>query len=462
MWITLVPSEIQPASVHEKGNLSLFFEINLTSQNSSPFDLFAFCTRIMYFYSQTNIDCRKFTYRGFELAKQFSPSQFFRKVPNTLLARFFQARHGVLLDVPIETLEEAQIKPIFAAFTQITSDLRRKIDSECQSVEIMACQGGITALTDEALSHGDVDFPRKVSELGGAHEIAMWAFLNYLNYWEGATLFFHADNIAESFWKKRNDLPSLIAQTDQGALERLAKSISHFFNQKEGRGRNCEVDYLQRNHKQYFFAYPEDYAQLGVEWVSNALAAHSRNPAFEIIFVYCQQEGSLDIYAKRNTKYIHQLQQFFAKDILELDHLEPFNRNKLIYDLDPLALRGFQFQFDQGSGIESVSINRLRLTLKGGSNDKVTLDAKNKFNPKAIYDLLANLDLPPYYVNQAEIKVQFSPSPHTRSRIRRFCITYPDKCALGHDGRDGIIRQMLINSGIEPQQPNPLLDEMAS
>lgn len=44
-----------------------------------------------------------------------------------------------------------------------------------------------------------------------------------------------------------------------------------------------------------FFAYPEDYSQRGIEWVRGELKPRPHTPAFEVIFVYSQTEGKLDI-----------------------------------------------------------------------------------------------------------------------------------------------------------------------
>ena len=208
----------------------------------------------------------------------------------------------------------------------------------------MACQAGVTALTDEADFHGDEDFPEAISRTEGFHGMVMWAFLEHPKYWAGATLFLHSDNIADSFWKKRNDLPHLPPNVEAEYTERLAQAISHFFHTKEGRGRNCKVDVFRRHDKEYFFAYPEDYAQSGIEWWQNELSNRARHPAFEIIFVYTQAEGSLDIYAPRNTKAVPKLQQIFADTILGLDNLNEFGGDKRVYVLDALADRDFVFQ----------------------------------------------------------------------------------------------------------------------
>ena len=167
----------------------------------------------------------------------------------------------------------------------------------------------------------------------------------------------------------------------------------------------------------------------------------------------CQTEGSLDIYAPRNTKYIRDLQQVFATTILKLDALDEFSGDNRVYHLDPLGNRDFVFQYPVGCGIESVTVCRLRLTLLSGRNRRVTLEVSPTHDSKAIYDLMELINPPSFHVTQAEIKVTFAPTPGARSRTRRFKISNPNWCALRHEGRDGIIREMLITSGIEPREP---------
>ena len=209
---------------------------------------------------------------------------------------------------------------------------------------------------------------------------------------------------------------------------------------------------FRRHEKEYFFAYPEDFAQSGVEWVRNALATRARHPAFEIIFVYTKAEGSLDIYAPKNSNSVPDLQQIFAEVILEIDELDEAGEDNRVYALDVLADRDLVFTYPLGCGIESVSVGMLRLKLKSGNKRLITVEAETKQDPKAVYDLMAKLNLPPHRVTQAEIKVTFAPTAGTRARTRSFKISYPNWCALRHDGRDLLIRKMLADSGIEPMK----------
>jgi hypothetical protein len=384
---------------------------------------------------------------------QYSHLQFFRRTPNALLARYFREKHGVLQDIAFDKLNETEVEPIFEGFMGLPDDKQAQIEAECQDIDAMACQGGVKALADEADFHQDKAFPSALSKIDGFHGSVMWAFLEHPRYWTGATLFLQADNISESLWKKRNDLPHLTPRVENEDMERLAEAIGQHFHTKEGRGRNCKVEVFRRYEKEYFFAYPEDFAQSGMEWMRNALAPRARHPAFEIIFVYSKSEGSLDIHAPRNTAAVPDLQRIFAETILKFDDLDELAEDNRVYALDALAHRDFEFTYPADCGIESVAVRRLRFSLITGKKRRVTVEADPAGDAKAVYDLLDKISLPPFHVTQAEIKVTFAPTPGVRGRTRSFKISYPNWCALRHDARDLTIRKMLIDSGIEPIEP---------
>jgi len=80
----------------------------------------------------------------------------------------------------------------------------------------------------------------------------------------------------------------------------------------------------------------------------------------------------------------------------------------------------------------------------------VTLEVDPKHNPKAVYDLMGKLKLPPFNVTQAEMIVTFrTPIPGSRTKDRKFKISYPNWCNLRHHERDELLRKMLTRSGIE-------------
>lgn len=391
------------------------------------------------------------------MARDFSPITFFQRTPNALLGRYLHERHSVLHEIAFDELKESgkAAETVFPAFTGLPEGKQAEIEAECQEIESMAHQAGATALIEEATDfHQDADFPEAINQFDSFHDKIMWTFLEHPNYWAGATSMLHAENIPDAFWKRRNDLPHAPPHVEPEDAERLADALSHYFREKEGRGRCCKVDVYRKRGREHFFAQLSDFGQADNEWEGNILGPRARLPAFEIIFVYTEAERSLDIYAPRNTKYVGDLQQIFADTILKLDELDEFAGDNRIYELGTLTDRDFEFKKPQDSGIKSAVVKRLRLSLLGGGKRKVAVEADPSHNPKAVYDLMDRLRLPPFHVTQAEITVSFfAPVPGTRSRTRTFRISYPTWCNLRHEGRDDVIRKMLAVSGIEPMEP---------
>lgn len=394
------------------------------------------------------------------MARDYSPTHFFLRVPNRLLGRYFHERHDVLQEIDFASLNENRdaAETVFQAVLNLDDAKQAQIEAECQEIEGMAFHSGVTALIEEATNfpHNDVAFPEAINQFDGEHAKAMWTYLEHPRYWLAATSILHAQNIADSFWKRRNDLPHLPPMVEQADADRLGEALRTYFREREGRGRHSKVDVFRRGEKEYFFAYLSNFGQSDPEWEGNTLALRARLPAFEIIFVYSQSEGTLDTYAPGNSKYVGDLQKTFAKTILGLDDLDDFAGGEGAYNLDSLADRDFVFTPPEGSGIESVVVRRLRLTLMSGGKRRVTVEAETKNNPKAVYDVMDRLKLPPFHVTQAEIAATFTaPIPGTRTKGRTFTIGYPDSCNLRHEGRDGVLRKMLAASGIELMEPEP-------
>lgn len=384
------------------------------------------------------------------MASQYSHRQFFRRVPNALLARYFDSRGATLNNVLIE-LQETDVEPMLEAFLMLPPEQQAELEAELQEVHALASEGGVAALVDEAEFHEDETFVYELAEVEGFHAKVMWAFIEKPAYWRGATMFLHADNVSASYWKKRNDLPKIPPHVDVKDIEALEVAISQLFI-REGRGKNCKVEPYRRHEREYFFAYPEDFAQSGVEWVSDTLKTLAHHPAFEIIFVYCEAEGSLDIYAPRNTRSVPALQKAFARTILKLETLADGSIDKRVYDLTAVKDPDFAFSLPPEAGIASAVITRMRVSLLHGGKRRITLEADTKGNPKAVYELRDTLRLPPHFITQLSVKVTFEPVGDLRPKTRTFNITYPNSCALNNDGMDLKIRQMLAESGIEPRE----------
>lgn len=366
------------------------------------------------------------------MANHYSPKRFFRQAPNLFLQQYFLIRN-VLTELDFSKLSETKIDSIYEAWLELPDPIRKEIEQDFQEIESLSTEGGSKAILDEAHWHGE-DLAGQFGELKGFIEHAFWTFLERRDYWNGALTFHHADGVPFSYWRKRKNFPRKPADVDPESIHRLEQDICGYFHAKQERGQNCKVDCYRRNDLDYFFAYPEDYAQASVEWEGKEFKRRPHHPAFEIIFVYSQRDGTLDIYLSGGRKSVFDLQVIFAAAILK-EEIRPDEKDQRIYNLSALKSRDFPFVYDIESGIASVAIKKLRLDIHGGENGQITLKADPTHNKYAVYDLLEKMakgiPLSQIIVTQVGFKVTFTSHPTSkRPNTRSFDISSPNSCSL--------------------------------
>jgi hypothetical protein len=390
------------------------------------------------------------------MARHYSTRNFFRNMPNALLARYFQ-KHGLFGDMDFAAMKESKPDELFAAWLDIPDEQRNKMDTEFQDIFELSCEKGFRAIMDEAEFHlpgeGLHPFAEKMSVLSNHYERAMITFLDHKEFWRGATRFFHADTLP--YWRKRKNMSNRPAAVDDESIKQLAEMIRNYFHHTEGRGNNCVVEPFRRGELDYFFAYPEDYSQQSIEWINGEFDRRPHNPAFEVIYVYSQKEGTLDLNFRGSRKAIEPLQGMFSTSILKLDELPPDPKDERIYNLAPLLKRNFDFTYDVSSGIEKVTVRKLRLSSRVKKGERITLEANTTEKPDAVYDLLAEVykALPTHMfsVTQVELSASVSIDADKRPKTVTIRITYPNSCSLKYDEIGLKLRDMLEASGIEPK-----------
>ena len=392
--------------------------------------------------------------------RHYSTKEFFRQIPNALLARHFHS-NDLFSDFDFAAMKEAQPEELFTAWLELPDGQRNRMDAQFREIFTLSCESGFRAILDEAewhLKSGSQEYAElvdKLAALANHCERAMVTFLDHAELWNGATLFHHADT--RTYWRKRKNLPHQVAAVHEDSRRELADLIRNYFHHTEGRGKNCVVEAFRRGERDYFFAYPEDYSQQSTEWVDGEFARRPHNPAFEVIYVYSEKEGRLDLNFRGSNKVIEPLQEMFATAILKLPELPPDPKDGRIYDLNPLRERSFQFVFDPGSGIQSVDVKKLRLSSKLKKGDRITVEADASGNPLAIYELLdkigKSVPLHLYNVTQTELAASVMVEADKPLKAVRIRITHPNSCSLKYDELDLKLRDMLEASGIEPKEP---------
>ena len=393
------------------------------------------------------------------MARHYTARDFFRQMPNRLLARYFRA-HGVFADLDIAR-GVAEPDALLAAWLALGDAAREEMDAAFRDIAALSGEKGCRAILDEAAWHFATDltahaaFVKQLAALANHAERAMTTFLDHPACWRGATRFYQAEVLP--FWRKRTDLPRVPAAVDEASLQALAAGISTYFHRIEGRGTRYVVEPVRCGALDYFFAYPEDYSQQSIEWVDGQFGQRPHHPAFEVVYVYSQAEGSLDLNFRGTRTAVQPLQGLFAAAILKQHALPPDPTDERVYDLNALREPGFEFVYESGSGIQDVVVTALRLASLVTTGDRLTLEADAIGHPTAVYDLLAQLGaavpLHLYRVTQVELAASVITDitqPPQRVTIR---LTRPNACSLPYDDLGLTLRAMLHASGIEPKAP---------
>ena len=393
------------------------------------------------------------------MARHYSTRDFFRNTPNKLLARYFTGR-GALQDLDFTAMKETKIEPLFEAWLAVPEAERAKMEVDLREIGDMSNPKGVKAIIDEAEFHLSEDgahaaFVALLMGLPGHYERAMTVFLDYPAMWRGATRLYHADTL--SHWRKRKNLPQKKAAVDPASVLALSDAIARFYQLTEGRARYCAVECYRRGRLEYFFAFPEDYAQNAPEWDGPKLALQSRHPPFEIVFVWDGDDGRLDLHLSGDRRAVEPLQTIFAEHILKCEELPADPTDNRVYDLWPMRRKDFAFTWDPASGIERVAVNKLRLALTGRKNEKLTLEVDAKHNQHAIHDLLDKLApvLPAsaFFITQVGMTASVKVSPTAPAKTVSFQVSHPNSCSLKYDEVGLKLRAMLEASGIEPRPP---------
>ena len=394
------------------------------------------------------------------MPRQYAPRTFLRLTDQGLIRRYFEERRS---DYPIDSLvwEDGDwLGRVFEAWQGFPDDARAAIDADFQRINELTSDAGVRAISEEIAVRKD-ELSRQFENLDGAHERSMLLFL------DAPAIFDIVERFADTYdrsvgqWKRRMGIPRVTPRNRPKDLVHFSNTLSEYLRHTEGRGVVCRVEHYLRGGKHYYFAYPEDFGAIHLEYVGNELVRRAVRPAFEIVFVYSRDERALDISCHGTRKRIADLQQLFGRVILGAD-LDPAPAADRVLDLNRLKSRDFRFVYGTKSGIRDVTVRWLGFRGIGGVPVRHLIESDPKAKRDAVYDEVERTFLTPdqdcscgktplalVNVSQARLIVTFAPNGRRGRRTRTFTLRAPNTMSLGHEDRDGAIREMLMDSGID-------------
>jgi hypothetical protein len=321
------------------------------------------------------------------VAHQYSPKTFLRQTSNTLLRECF-AEKGALIDVPWDELAEHEIDGVYDNWQVLPDEERIAFERCFEDTEDLATEQGIKAIIEEGQFHG-LDLAPVLEDIEGNRNKVMWVALHHPRVFEVAGIINGAHTLPQRHWRRRGGFPLDQPDVSPESIAAFAHAIGAYYRQNQGRGHRCTVDaYLRVNRFHYFFAYPDEYADtyLGYDDDGNFIR-RPQKPAFEVVFIFDPQDGTIDIFAQGGKDVHEELQTIFCRSLLGRE-LPPEMPHRHPYELNGLKSRDFRFPTDPEDGIEQVRVRKLRLSVLGGLKRRITLEGDPEAGPGDVYDMM--------------------------------------------------------------------------
>jgi hypothetical protein len=321
------------------------------------------------------------------MTRQYSPKNFLRQVSNHLLRTFF-AQRGVLTEIPWVLQRETKIEPIYDAWQGLPASQRSEIDRAFQAIHEMACPAGVQALIEEGTFH-HLNLTPALEQHEGFYDKAMWAYLDHPSIFNVASLFVSADGLPGRYWVRQKSLSRKTPHTSAQASRAFANALSEYYKSEQGRGHRCTVEtYLRGGRQHYFFAYPDDYPDMYIGHDEQGeFVKRPQKRAFEVVFVYDPQAGTLDMHAQGDRGVKSRLIYIFCQAILD-ENPPPELPGDHPYELNILLSGDCLFATDLSDGIEEVRVRKMRLAI---GRRRMTLEPDPQAGVHDVFDMMTEL-----------------------------------------------------------------------
>lgn len=370
------------------------------------------------------------------MAKPFDPRKILKHISNPLLQEFF-SRRGELAEVPWAELSEHKIEPIFDAWQALPERQKLAVQVILRDINELADHRGLAVLAEEILWR----CPERADEFKaqeGQADKAMWVYLNVQEAFDEAAMFARADALAAGrYWNRRNSLPKKKLTVDAAMCGKLAEALTAYYGPAQMRGRHCQVVHYQRSGgSYYFFAYLDNYPdkRLVFDGDGDEPTVRLDRDAFENVFVYNGEDGSMELFAQGGKKVWEPLQAAFCDAVLDED-VDPVDPLRPSFRLDHLLSPDYPLPADPRDGVEEARITRLRVAPRGSAG-YVEIKADPKGHPNDIYRKIERwlkaeaIPADATRVLQASFRVKFQRDERNRQATLTFDVSAPNSSNL--------------------------------
>lgn len=373
----------------------------------------------------------------------YSPRTTLRQIDNDLLHEYGKHRE-IWEDIDFKKLKQTDIEPLYKAITSLEEAKRDRIEKDLREIASLAEKKKIHELyTILQRQHCDIPaFEKKRNH----HDKAMWAWLHHQNLFQ-QVLFFDFGDTSKRHWNKYNYPLKCTVSTEEETNINLCNAITDYFRTNDGRAKHNKIEHHHFNGNEYLICYPSEYPDESQEWnAQGELEPRLHCNAFEIIFVFKKNGAAVSVYANESKVIRDDLFEIWARKILSIDNV--IKNQKRSYNLKPFERGTKDIIIPPESPIKSLRMNKLRFVPDYHPNIIHTIEASPKDHPDIIFDNLRRTGLSIDYIRQVGLEATIQGKQANETKVIKFELS-SKTCSLPHEDEAGIIRDFLIQTGID-------------
>jgi len=305
----------------------------------------------------------------------FNLRHLLRHIPSRTLRPFLESVGFPCCGGEMWDRDEVRLaRTLCEAICALPVERRDTIIATAQRIHSMGCERGRNAILNAAANRHEIAIV--FDSLGNDHERVAWAFISDRDLFQAAEELHYFDHHAEGQLGRSFHGPKgAVVSRDPGDLDTFEEELQGFFRQRDGSGRSCTAEVIDRYADGSVQAtiYVEALPSESPEFVDGEIKRRRACPVIEAAVVYCPANGTTTTVTRGGRDVHEALRNAFAEHLLRV---QP--------DFDPIQPRRFRLQellspkdlpTDPRHGIEQVRVRRLKLIPSDRSLGALVIEA---------------------------------------------------------------------------------------
>jgi len=378
------------------------------------------------------------------VSQPYNPRTVVEKTPNILLHRFLSP-YEAFSDLDWKTLAENDAESILQRLPALDEADRRHLSIRFRQVHALANSRG-TSILIAASGDQRPELATQLAARKNAYERAFWCLVEHPRLFDSEPVYAHTYSLPKTSRETRVGFPEAEVNVNDELLEELKRHIREIYKDEE-RAQLCRIDHRVHDGIHVLHAYPSDYLDEIDSYGSDGkLTSVSVTPPFHIVFYVDGSAGSVSLLAKGGSDKHDELFKRFS--VATFGVPPPLRASKKTYDLSVFKDPKVEFKMEAAQQLRKLRVTAMRIHFHGKPRHRARFEVDLDDAHDDIYKVLsAKLrgglgELAKSSILSVDLQAIFG-GPRGKEEKIDFGISTKWWCTLGHEGREGILRQYL-------------------